>query len=341
VVPAAWYAVEFTNYPKHVARKALAVANPTRDLAVAPAEVASVAFRLEQIDVSTRSLAEDDATEERISEALKDVGIFHFSGHGKNSLLEPLRSSLLVSPDWTQVPLKSPEDLLALSEQVVEWTQQDDESRGAVISGVGFLLETTNSDNGEVERALEYSRRGTFWALYSPTDLLQSAELWMAGDILIQQVFDNCGLAFLSACGSGVGAIQNIEEGSGLPAALLAGGANAVVSAFWPVDDALTALFVDLFYEQLADDSSVCRLPAAVRSASLAIRDMRRDEACQRVGAIRDRAGDAAAEFQLDVFVERLRNGPDLPFVHPFDWAAFYIIGASRFEWLPRGRGDP
>jgi CHAT domain-containing protein len=336
LVPASAYAVESARHPRRATRCALAVANPTLDLAVAPAEAASVRCHLASIGVTTQTLSEDDATEDRISEILRMSGVLHFAGHGKNSLTEPTRCSLLVSPDWPQIPINDSGEFLTLFGSAQQWIRQDDETRAAGIEGTGYLLETENPDNGELERTLEYSPRGTLWALHSPERaLLQIAELWMAGDLLLQQVFDRCGLAFLSACGSGVGAIQGIEEGSGLPAALLAGGVPSVISAFWPVEDALTALFVDIFYEMLAADPGGGRLTTAVRSASLAIRDISREQACNRVAAIRDRANDSAAEFQLDVFIERLRQGPERPFVHPFDWGAFYLTGAARLDWVP------
>jgi len=249
-------------------------------------------------------------------------------------LIDPLRSSLLVHPDWPAIPAKSIAELEQLGREAKDWSTSDErDSRRARVPGGGVLIETQNPDNGQLERTFEYAREGTLWTLYHHDELLQAAELWMTGDILLQDNFRACGLAFLSACGTGVGAIQSLEEGAGLPAALLAAGVSAVVSSAWPVDDVVAALFADLFYEELFGAPERGDLTRAVDRASRRLRDLTREQAASRVAALRDRTADLPAGFLLDVYLETLSAGPAMPFQHPFYSGAFFLSGAARLDF--------
>jgi CHAT domain-containing protein len=155
--------------------------------------------------------------------------------------------------------------------------------------------------------------------------------LWRAGDILVQGSLEGCGLAFLCACSSGLGAIESLDEASGLPAALDLAGVHSVVSTGWPVPDTLAVLFADEFYARaLPKDAQALDVVAAVRGAAAALRTMERTDAADRVEALAARAVDAASRFRLKSYARRLRAGAPRPFEHPFDWGAFYVTGAAE-----------
>lgn len=58
-------------------------------------------------------------------------------------------------------------------------------------------------------------------------------------------------LVVLSACNTGRGTLQSGEGLIGLTRALMTAGTPAVVASLWPVDDALTAQFMQAFYQRL------------------------------------------------------------------------------------------
>jgi len=62
----------------------------------------------------------------------------------------------------------------------------------------------------------------------------------------------NADLATLSACNTGVGAIQGEEGMTSLTEAFFIGGARAVVSSLWTVDDNYTSLLMERFYSHLS-----------------------------------------------------------------------------------------
>jgi tetratricopeptide (TPR) repeat protein len=91
----------------------------------------------------------------------------------------------------------------------------------------------------------------------------------------------------LASCGSAIGRVLSGEGVQGLANAFLASGASAVVASLWPVDDDLTAVFMDHYYGRLAGGADVS---AALAGAQAAVR------------------ADPATS-------------------HPFDWAGFVVIG--------------
>ena len=62
----------------------------------------------------------------------------------------------------------------------------------------------------------------------------------------------NADLATLSACNTGVGAIQGEEGMTSLTEAFFIGGARAVVASLWTVDDNYTSLLMERFYSHLS-----------------------------------------------------------------------------------------
>jgi len=304
------------NQKPVVRGQALIVANPTLDLPLAATEAAVAAERLTAAGLATRVLKGTEATEGALADALNESSLLHFAGHGIASLTNGSMSALLVSPVWNETPLADASALLALELKADEMPQ--------VI---------VDREEGSPRRKIfyEYAKRGTLYAEGEGDTVLLAGELWRAGDILVQGTLEGCALAFLCACSSGLGAIEALEEASGLPAALTVAGVGCVISTGWPVADEITLLFADEFYARaLPDGGGVMDVVAAVRCAATALRSMGREEAVQRVEALALKAADKGAKFRLKMFAKRLSKGTDKPFAHPFDTGAFYVTGSAE-----------
>jgi CHAT domain-containing protein len=300
-----------------IGARALIAANPTLDLPLAASEAALAARRLGAAGLATQVIDGSDATEAALAESLAQASLLHFAGHGIASLTNGSMSALLTQLVWPDTQLAGPEALLALADR-------GDEKRL-----------TIDQEEGSPRRKIyyEYAKSGTLFAEVEGGEVLLAGELWRVGDILVQGTLRGCGLAFLCACSSGLGAIERLEEASGLPAALQVAGVGCVIGTGWPVADEITLLFADEFYERLLPASAVdATLPvaAAVRGAAEALRTMPRDEAARRALALADTASVTAAKLRLRVFAKRLAQGPALPFAHPFDTGAFFVTGAAH-----------
>ena len=84
--------------PRAIAR-ALLVADPTLDLPLAPLEQEGARARLEAIGVECSALSREEACEETVAGAAATAELFHFAGHGKANLVQPVQSALLMHPD--------------------------------------------------------------------------------------------------------------------------------------------------------------------------------------------------------------------------------------------------
>jgi CHAT domain-containing protein len=234
--------------------QALIAANPTLDLPMAATEAAVVAERLSVAGLKTRVLTGAGATEGALAAALQQSNLLHFAGHGIASLTNGSMSALLASPVWNETPLAGARELLALESKAAEMPQ---------------LI--VDREEGSPRRKIfyEYAKSGTLYAEVEGDTVLLVGELWRAGDILVQGTLKDCGLAFLCACSSGLGAIESLQEASGLPAALEIAGVGSVISTGWPVADEITVLFADEFYARaLPPDGGVTDVVAAVRGAA-------------------------------------------------------------------------
>jgi len=352
ISPSAAHFVEFKNMKHKPSGKVLAVGNPTLDLPLSVAEISSVKTHISNCGVEVCSLERDDATENAIINTLNNTGLFHFCGHGRSVLSDPLKSSLLLSPNWKQMPLDGPQAFRELAESIKdkEWDYISTSQRKVDIPDIGRLIEFDPDETfrerlllsrsifqenfpQNLERTLE-CEGGTLWGLYAKNELQQIAELWTAGDIIVQNPFSDCNLIFLSACRSGFGGITGENEVSGLPVALLQAGVPTIVSTLWPVSDGLTALYVDLFYERLALPQSGKQVNVAnlVKKTNKSLSTMKKEDAVSRVKQIRERISkdgieNRRARLKLEAFAYQLSQGEDYPFSHPYDWASFYIMG--------------
>ena len=241
---------------EQVGLRALVVADPTQDLPASLAEADAVTRHLARLNFDVTRLDSEHATENAVVAALPGVSVFHFCGHGRSDTDNPDRSALLMSPQLSDVPaaVGASDPLEHFAAAAQDWQAEAEDWRSADLPGYGRLYEQVNAEGQPMERRIEYGERGSLWGSYRDGRLARLAEMWSAGDILIDSPLGDCRLAFLSACEAGSGSIvTEVEEYSGLPAALQLAGVSTVVCSLWPVGDALTAFYVDLFYRTLAE----------------------------------------------------------------------------------------
>jgi CHAT domain-containing protein len=311
--------------------RALVVADPTRDLPASLAEAEAVGHNLARLNFDVTRLDREQATEDAVIASLPGVSVFHFCGHGYSDVGNPERSALLVSPKLNGVPEGVSDPLAHYASAAQDWYKEDDDWRSAVIPGFGRLYERLTADGQTLERRIEYGERGSLWGRYIEGRLARFAEMWTAGDILIDSPLGDCRLAFLSACEAGSGSIGvGVDEYSGLPAALQLAGVATVVCSLWPVGDELTALYVDLFYQTLAKAPQPADVGKVVRKVGRRLRRMKRERAVVLLKRLRRQTASPLARFRLEAFAARIAAGEPYPFEHPFDWAAFYATGTSR-----------
>jgi CHAT domain-containing protein len=114
-------------------------------------------------------------------------------------------------------------------------------------------------------------------ALYDPVFPLQSSLILTDGkravpltaEALFQRPI-SARLVVLSACETGMGKVISGDDLLGLARSFYLGGASAIVSSLWPVDDEATQIFMEVFHERARRGS--------YGSAWLAARDAVRDK---------------------------------------------------------------
>jgi CHAT domain-containing protein len=261
--------------------------------------------------------------------ALRGISIFHFCGHGRADSDNPSRSALLVYPDLKELPVEV-EPFEYFTSNAQEWQTEGENERSTLIPNFGRLYELEVAQNQTVERRIEYGERGTLWGRFKNGALMQVAEMWTAGDILVEGSLRDCRLVFLSACEAGGGSLSSeMDEYSGLPAALQLAGASTIICSLWPVSDALTALFVDMFYKTLTRGKESANIVAIVQKISSRLRRMNKKQATSLLNGLRKRTTASRARFILEAYTAQIKKGRQLPFSHPYDWGAFYVTGAS------------
>ncbi|MFF7358296.1 CHAT domain-containing protein [Streptomyces filipinensis] len=120
----------------------------------------------------------------------------------------------------------------------------------------------------------------------------------------------NCRLAVLSACESGVSRLHGAGEMTGLPAAMLIGGARSVIATLWKVSDAASTVLMHHFYAYLDQSAGDWHPAKALARARRRLATTSREEAIDILG--------------------REKGVPtgDPPFTHPTYTDAFQCYGA-------------
>jgi hypothetical protein len=318
-------------------RDLLVVTNPTGDLNCSAAEAAA-ASRLSAA-APTAFLAGSAATAPAIAAGLRGARLLHFSGHAYSDHGDPERSALLVAPadKFTADPFPG------WTAAAVQWRTGTDGWRLADVPGAGRLMERTDPVTGEVERRLERGAAPTLLARYSGDTLRLFGELWSAGDILALGTEVTCRFAFLSACASGVAGGQSsyVDEYGGLPAALRLVGVSGVVCSLWSVDEGFTALYADVFYEQISAGTG--DPSAAVRETRRWLRQARQADVVGRLGRLADevRTEHPRTAIMLEAYRYKITTQyGEYPYDSPWEWASFYAVGGGKLD-LTGGTNAP
>ena len=336
VAPSAAHLVKQRSHHPHISPESFVVGNPTGDLDFASLEARRVTARLRAGGFETRLLEPEHATEREISDGLVGASLFHFSGHGLSEMFRPLLSGLEVRPDAGSLGEEGADPLPTLAAAAAWQPMQDNERRADLPDG-RCLFEHVYPVTERIELRLESGERGTLRGRYVWEDeperrygrCLRLAELLTAGDLLQEKALRDCDLVFLSSCNAGLGGLSpESDEFAGLPAALQLAGASIVVSPLWPVDEVNAALFADLFYAELASTAGEVDVVALMKDVRARMREMDSEDAAARIEGLASEEGPLLQSTLLLARALKVRNGPEHPFRHAFDWAAFHAAGA-------------
>ena len=135
-------------------------------------------------------------------------------------------------------------------------------------------------------------------------------------------------LVVISACQTGIGAVQVGEGVFGLRRAFVLAGAKTLIMSLWKVPDLATAILMERFYENLMHGNA---RGEALHGGQLYVRDLTvfqlRDNWLSDKMIEQISAGDMETINEL----QRLALQPDeyTPFAHPYYWGAFICQGDS------------
>jgi len=134
-------------------------------------------------------------------------------------------------------------------------------------------------------------------------------------------------IVVLSACETGLGAVQIGEGVFGLRRAFVLAGAKTLIMSLWKVADLPTAILVTRLYENLIE--ARMHRDEALRQAQHYLRQL-------SVGQLRDRwfntesvrrLADDHAKARAAIEGYLAHADPYQPFDHPYYWAAFILLG--------------
>lgn len=131
-------------------------------------------------------------------------------------------------------------------------------------------------------------------------------------------------LVVLSACETGLGEITG-DGVIGLARGLMATGVKAVLVSLWKVPDLSTACLMVRFYQYFQSGSTASE---ALKQAQVWLKNATYKEL--GVWIRREQLlPNSATEQKLKIwFQQQKKQGNPYPFQHPFNWGAFYLIGA-------------
>ncbi len=131
----------------------------------------------------------------------------------------------------------------------------------------------------------------------------------------------------LSACESGTAMPSLSSEVVSLAGGIMAAGAASVVSSFWRVGDAPSALLFERYYENLFVQGM--EPASALRDAQLALRAMNEAEVHEALSAIITDQGHLEDPSYAEILAAFSAKRSDVrPFDNVVDWAAFFLLGA-------------
>ena len=320
-----------TSPMRTIGTKAIVVTNPTEDLQLSDVEADSVSAALDPLGVVCARLDGSAATERAVLAALGDTDMLHLSGHGLSDVSDPERSALILAPTEPDLIAQLP----SWSGQVSEWsTDARGIYRSGPVPGVGLLHERTLLDGAWLDRWIDLGPTTTLFQHVRDGSVHLAGEAWSAGDLVVGDALSHCGLAVLSACESAAGGLSaDVDEYSGLPAALELADVGTVIATGWPVSEAFAALFVDLFYTELsARRRGSIDIVAAVGTVNRRLRAMSGAEAAALVDELRLRSTNPHVCIRLEAFGRRIGR-IDRPFARPWWWAAFSVRGHGQLRW--------
>jgi hypothetical protein len=107
---------------------------------------------------------------------------------------------------------------------------------------------------------------------------------------------------------------------------------RSIVCTAWTVDDVLSALTSDLFWELVcANDDGVVDLHAIVGQVRATLGEISREDAVARIDTLRAAAPAGRARFVLEAAAAGLP--PGRPFARPYDWAPLFVVGEPLVTW--------
>jgi CHAT domain-containing protein len=171
------------------------------------------------------------------------------------------------------------------------------------------------------------------------THLVLHGEPWTMSDMQSMPELQKRALLVLVACQSGaIDTTPDDRDAWGIPGALVAAGASAVLGNLWPVEDITSGYLLDRFLVHLGHRGY--RPAAALFRAVRDLRRMSRDEAleyCRRhLQLMKESNAPARVLLGARTILEFIEDHDDSrPFAHPFFWGATAIFGSG---WhLPAG----
>ena len=132
-------------------------------------------------------------------------------------------------------------------------------------------------------------------------------------------------LLVLSACQTGVVAIDNVNESLGLVTAFMQSGAKSVISSLWLVEDLSTALLMMMVYENLL----TMHPNAALLKAQKWLRSAKKDDLLKMINKI-DKLNTPESRYLMSSGeIQDLINANSsyMPYKNPFYWGAFTYNG--------------